>query len=324
VGWILQKLTRRKKPTASWISALVIALLVSLIAYVSSLFAGGVSRYGYRTIAFGGVLIFADLIIAKSAFDRTFATLQEKLLDGLESSAGLTGLDRWLAAAGDIKRPALLGLLIWMTNVVFLLPEPSEQPVDTIVVGVVMFLWTGFMVYYMFLFAVLPLRLSRCRFKLHTEDPVSTELLVEWSKMMNFAAYMFALMLATGTLFTVTAVTFTLEILAFVIPRWLPLIALFVVNQIAISEVICRSKRKSLNEVQAQMAVLRPRTEPPDNETLETLLWLWDYHDRIKGTHNTILDIREIVNFVNTLLIPLLAFLIANREAIFELLGWSM
>jgi hypothetical protein len=30
------------------------------------------------------------------------------------------------------------------------------------------------------------------------------------------------------------------------------------------------------------------------------------------------------VNFVNTLLIPLLAFLIANREAILELLGWSM
>ena len=321
VGWILRKLTRRKRPTAPWISALAIALLISLIAYVSALLTGGVSQYGYRTIAFGGALILSNLIIAKSAFDRTFASLQEKLLDELESNASLPGLYRWLAVAGDVKIPILLGLLIWVANVAFLLPEPTESPIETIVVGVVMFLWTGFMVYYMLLFVVLPLRLSRCQFKLHTEDPVSTEVLDDWSKMMSFVAYMFALMLATGTLFTVTAVTFTLRGLIFVIPRWLPLIALFAVNQMAIYGVIKRSKRKSLNEVQAQMAVLRPREAPPDNETLETLLWLWDYHDRIKGTRNSMLDINEIVSFVNTLLIPLLAFLIANREAIFELLG---
>ena len=324
VGWILQKLTRREKPTASWISALVIALLVSLIAYVSSLLTGDVSRYGYRTIAFGGVLIFSNLIIAKSAFDRTFATLQDKLLDGLESSAGLPGVHSWLAAARDMKRPALLGLLIYVANVAFVLRDPIENSADTIVVGGVMLFWTGFMVYYMFLFVVLPLRLSRCQFKLHTEDPVSTELLTDWSNMMNFAAYMFALMLATGTLFTVTTVTFRLRTLVFIVPRWLPLIALFVVNQVAVYGVITRSKRKSLNEVQAQMAALRPRADPPEHETMETLLWLWDYHDRIKGTRDFILDIKGIMNLINTLLIPLLAFLIANREAIFELLGWSM
>jgi hypothetical protein len=326
VGRILQKLTRRTKPPAPWISALAIALLVSLTAYLSSLLTGGVSRYGYRTIAFGGALIFLNLVIAKSAFRRTFATLQDKLLDGLESSAGLTGLHDWLVAVGDLKRPALIGLFIYAAYVAFILPNPIETPapVDTVVVGGVMLLWTGFMIYYMFLFVVLPLRLGRCQFKLHAPDPVSTEELADWSGMMNFAAYMFAFMLATGTLFTVTTVTFTLRTLTFIIPRWLPLIALFVVNQVAISGVITRSKRKSLNEVEAYMAALWPRADPPDNETMETLLWLWDYHDRIKGTRSTILDIKGIMNLVNTLLIPLLAFLIANREAIFELLGWSM
>jgi hypothetical protein len=180
------------------------------------------------------------------------------------------------------------------------------------------------MIYYLFLFVVLPLRLSRCQFKLHAEDPASTEVLADWSGMMNFAAYIFAFMLATGTLFTVTVVTFRLRILVFIIPRWLPLIALFVVNQMAMSGAITRSKRKSLNEVEAQMAALRPRADPPDNETRETLLWLWDYHDRIKGTRNSTLDIKGIMNLVNTLLIPLLAFLIANGQTILELLGWSM
>jgi hypothetical protein len=187
-----------------------------------------------------------------------------------------------------------------------------------------MLIWTGFMIYYMYLFVVLPLRLSHCQFKLHAEDPVSTEVLVDWSGIMNFVAYMFAFMLATGTLFTVAAVTFELRTLIFIIPRWLPLIALFVVNQIAMSAVITRSKRKSLNDVEAQMEALRPSGDPPKHESMETLLWLWDYHDRIKGTRDSMLNVKGIVNLVNTLLIPLLAFLIANREAISELLGWSM
>jgi hypothetical protein len=325
VGRILQKLTRRTQPPAPWISALTISLLISLIAVLSSLLTGGMSRQALGTIALGGTLIFLNSLIAKTTFDRAFATLQDKLLDELESSAGLTGIQNWLVAAGDLKRPALVGFLIWVAYVAFINPNPidSPSPVYIVVMGAPMLFWTGFLLYYMVLFAILTLRLGRCQFKLHTEDPVSTEVLEDWSGMMSFAAYMFAFMLATGTLFTVTIETFSLRALFFVIPRWLPLIALFVVNQIAISGVITRSKRKSLNEVEAQMAALRPGADPPEHEAMETLLWLWDYHDRIKGSRNSTLDIMGIVNLVNTLLIPLLAFLVANREAIFELLGWS-
>ena len=282
------------------------------------------SRDGYRTVALGGTLIVLNLVIAKGTFGRTLATLQDKLLDGLESSAGLTGLHDWLASTGDLKRPSLIGFLIYAASVALVLQDPLETPVGTAVVGGVLFLWTVFMFYYMFLFAVLPVRLSRCRFKLHPEDPVSTEVLEDWSRMMNFAAYMFAFMLAMGTLFTVSAVEFRLRVLIFLIPRWLPLIALFVVNQAAISGVITRSKRESLNDVEVHMAALRPEADPPEHDAMETLLWLWDYHDRIKDTRNSALDLMGIINLVNTLLIPLLAFLVANREVILELLGWSI
>jgi hypothetical protein len=238
----------------------------------------------------------------------------------------LTGLRSWLAAVGDIKRPALIGALVYAVNIAFVLRDPGEAPtpVDTIIVGGIMLFWTGFILYYMLLFVVLPLRLGRCQFKLHVEDPISTEVLVDWNGMMNVAAYMFSFILAIGTLFTVTVSTFRLRTLVFIVPRWLPLIALSVVNQMAISKVVARSKRKSLNKVKVQMAALRPRADPPDSETIETLLRLWDYHDRIKGTRNSMLDIKGVMNVVNTLLIPLLAFLIANREAILELLGWTM
>lgn len=323
MGRMVQKLTRRAEPPAFWISALTIALLVSVIAVLGSLLTRALSRDAWLTIILGGTLIFLNLVIARSTFRRAFETIGDKLLDGLESSAGLSDLCDWLTTTGVVKWPALLGLSIYVLYVAFILPNPTEipSPAETIVMGGVMLMWTGFMLYYMSLFVILPLRLSRCRFKLHAEDPVSTEVLVDWSGMMNFAAYMFAFMLATGTLFTVTAGTFRLRTLIFIIPRWLPLIALFVVNQMAMSRVITQSKRKSLNDVEAQMAALRPTGDPPGHEAMETLLWLWDYHDRIKGTRDSALNLKGILNLVNTLLIPLMAFLIANREALFELLG---
>jgi hypothetical protein len=325
VGRVLQRLTRRPNPPAPWASALAIALLVSLVAGAASLLAGGWSRDAFETIALGGVLIFLNLVIARSTFRRAFDTLRDKLLDGLESGAGLTGLRAWLVSSGRLRWPALLGLVIYALFAAFILPNPVENPspVETIIVGAVMLLWTGFLMYYMLLFVILPLRLGRCEFKLHAEDPVSTEVLVDWSGMMSYAAYMFAFMLATGTLFTVTAVTFTRTTLLFIIPRWLPLVALFVVNQAAISGLITRSKRATLNDVEAQMEALRPEGEPASNETMETLLWVWDYHDRIKATRDSAIDIKGVMNLVNTLLIPLLAFLWANREAISELTGWA-
>jgi hypothetical protein len=49
----------------------------------------------------------------------------------------------------------------------------------------------------------------------------------------------------------------------------------------------------------------------------------WDYHDRINGTRNSVLGLKGIFNFINTLLIPLIAFVFANRNEILGLLGWE-
>ena len=78
-----------------------------------------------------------------------------------------------------------------------------------------------------------------------------------------------------------------------------------------------------VNEVEAHMEPMRPEGKPPDHATMETLLWVWDHHDRIKGAQDPIVDIKEATNLINALLLPLLALLWANREAILELSGWA-
>ena len=325
IGTLIQKISRRTKPPASWVSAVTIALLIALIAYLSALFTGEMSEDGLQTILYGAGLIFVNLIIAKEAFRRTFKSFHEKLFRNLKSNQGIKGLVGWLEETGNLWRPALLGLIIYITYIAFLLPDPTKMPIDVVVIeaviGGVLLIWSGFIIYYMCLFVVLPLRLSQCNIQLHREDPVNTEVLDDWSRMINFAAYMFAIMLAAGTLFTISIISFNLNTLYFVIPRWLPLIAIFAVNQITISGLITKSKRETLNEIEAQMGELRSIEGSPDKEKLGTLLLLWDYHDRIKNTRNSALDINGLINFVNTLLIPIAAFLLANRKALLELLN---
>ncbi|MGB3715866.1 MAG: hypothetical protein WA996_15675 [Candidatus Promineifilaceae bacterium] len=74
--------------------------------------------------------------------------------------------------------------------------EPVDAPVEITVISKVTLFLSGFPVYYMLLYVVLPLRLSRCQFKLQGEEPVGTEVVAQWSGMMNYVAYMFAIMLA--------------------------------------------------------------------------------------------------------------------------------
>lgn len=41
-----------------------------------------------------------------------------------------------------------------------------------------------------------------------------------------------------------------------------------------------------------------------------------DYHDRIKATRNSALDLRAGLNFLNSLLLPLIAFVLGNLDKI--------
>ena len=45
-----------------------------------------------------------------------------------------------------------------------------------------------------------------------------------------------------------------------------------------------------------------------------------DYHDRIKATPNSALNFRASLNFLNSLLLPILAFVAANLKDVIKIL----
>jgi adenine-specific DNA methylase len=95
-------------------------------------------------------------------------------------------------------------------------------------------------------------------------------------------------------------------------------VALFIAGQLNISNMIARAKWKTLNEVQTKIEKLQAAQDVPDKDTLERLAKLMDYHDRIVNTPNSALNFRSSLNFLNSLLLPVLAFLIGNLKDVIE------
>ena len=72
--------------------------------------------------------------------------------------------------------------------------------------------------------------------------------------------------------------------------------------------------------IQARVEALYAGMENPDRDTLATIKELMELHDRVKATNNWAISFREGLRFLNTLLLPLLGFILANIDLVAKFL----
>jgi hypothetical protein len=77
----------------------------------------------------------------------------------------------------------------------------------------------------------------------------------------------------------------------------------------ALARIIGKTKRRTLNDVQARIDYLTVTSNIAEKDTMEAITRLMDYHDRIKATRNSALGIGVILQFLQSLLLPLLLHL---------------
>jgi hypothetical protein len=94
---------------------------------------------------------------------------------------------------------------------------------------------------------------------------------------------------------------------------------MFITNQNSLSKIIRRAKWKALNEIQAKVEKLQVVENFENKETMDAINRLMDYHDRVNATRNSALDFRTYLNFINSLLLPLLAFILGNLDLVLNL-----
>jgi hypothetical protein len=167
-----------------------------------------------------------------------------------------------------------------------------------------------------------PLRLNRYEFDLYTLDPSSSELVGRLSRLLSYAFYVtmaYIVQLTFGLSFIGVLTTET-PVPGFLVSAlvWVPTVVMFISGQLDLSNLITHAKWKTLNEVQGKIEKLSAAQDVPDKDTLERIAKLMDYHDRIEATPNSALNFRSGLNFLNSLLLPLLAFLIGNLKDVIQ------
>ena len=327
-GRFIQKLTRQSKPSPAWTSALIIGLATLALGLLISLLLGEFStlRREFIPLEISGVVIALTGWIGVRTYTRIInTTLEEHLLEAIESATDLTDLQRWLISLSNLKHPLIFGVVY----VILLVPyglgylavvRGGFVGYGALSMSIISFFFGGILVYFIFIFITLPVRLSRYHYKLYPADPSSSEVVDRISNLLTVLVYMVAAMAALSTflfaLFGFGALRSAVGIIPMIVVGWGPLTIIFLLNQYALSKIITEGKWIKLNEIQAQVAAIETVQNVADKDTMEAINRLMDYHDRIKGTRNSALNLRASLNFLNSLLLPLITFILANLDQI--------
>ncbi|MDX1377640.1 MAG: hypothetical protein R3307_02235 [Anaerolineales bacterium] len=316
-----------------WLSGLVIAFLTFFIGWVALALQGYSPSTEERYLMMWSAGIGALALIANKVNIRAFLeTFRESSLDKMMRSSDVEHLGHWLDVNFRVWKPLISGLVAgpllawllygsWLENhdgVVF-----QAGIFTTIVLASIQSVWVG---YYLYPFYVaFPSRLHRYQFDLFTTDPSSSEVVGRLSRLLTYILYVtlaYIVQLTVGlTLLGVLTEQTPLAGFIFSIFVWLPTVILYAAGQFHLSDLISSAKWRILNEVQSKIEELYSEEEIPSKDGLDRLEKLMNYHDRIKATPNSALNIRASLNFLNSLLLPVLAFVLTNLDIVNKLLG---
>ncbi len=322
-GHLIQRLTFAKKPPSFWCNSVVFALFTLLVDVLLAALSGApfgnpitdvspVIRANLGLAGLLGVLMASSSLIAAATTHQKFlGTLDDSVLDVIMSEDDLSDLRKWLTDIFNMKGQLLISLipaLVILPCMNFLLTILTGINLD--ITAYIVAIIAGFQA-----FVALPLllasftmphRLSHYKLKLFSVDPSSSELIDSLSDAIN------SILIIIGVLLALLSVIFFLFIpsktflyVALPIP-WLILIGVFASGQYALAKIINKAKWDTLNGIQIQIEALQAQAEILSEETLGHINKLLDYHNRIKATQNSAMDIRAGLSLLQSLLFPLI------------------
>lgn len=323
-GRLIQKITHRPEPPALWYNALVIVLVTLLTGSLVSLALGETPTVEMMLIAtWAAIMGVLVMVQTHSGSYLILSTLRESTVEACVSIANLEQLQHWLTATFDRQKQVvfsvILALIVGLSTPLFWSTLRGGFPGFGPIVGVIL-IWFQAGTGWYFIFPLMGWfnQLGSYHLKLYGADPSSSEIVDRLSDMLSYLVYSSAVL---GALFTLGLIYFELltpsiSVIFLALGTWAPLIITFATGQYTLARLISKAKWKTLNEIQTQIEQLRHEEAIPSEQTLGHLDKLMDYHDRIKATRNTALDLRAGLSFLNSLLLPLLAFIIANLDQI--------
>lgn len=323
IGYFIQRIGRGSRPAPAWFSAALMALALLAIDFWASILLN--ERYPVRLERIPSeialvLLTFAGITILKALLSATFSSWRHGLIDALERSEDLADIQHWFESVCDIRRQLSFGVPTGLAFGIYAVMFVSRvrggfiglgPAILDIALSVLVFLG----LYYVVLFVNLPFRVRRYHFKLFTIDPRRSRTIQQLSRMFFHYVYGTALLMAAVTfVFGFFAVMTPTNVVLLLILGWAPIVLTFIVTQYTLSRIINRSKWKVLEKVQKRIVTLHSERDIAEPGVLETTNRLLDFQDRIWASRNSVLNVGSTLGFINSLLLPLIAFALANFE----------
>jgi hypothetical protein len=321
---------------STWAGILITFLLSVTLSFIFIALSGELAGFyqaglklssGWKSvILFALFMSTASMIVANAYFHRAVAVLRDQVVDLAEAPETLDEIRSWVELL--CRKPLILTLAVLLGGVA------SATYVATIL-GNLMgtpFPFSLFLSLTLFsmqssafaglglAFLVLALRMRGFELRLFESDPASSEIITHLSGLFSSYVYLVA---AYGAILTYGVVR--IGLVAYYLPLmflfWAPILAIFTGSQLSLAKIIQRSKWNTLNSIQKKIVALRKGQALPEDEDRESLTWLLDYHERVRSTRNSALDLGSWFNFLNSLLLPLFAFVLGNIDTLLKLLS---
>jgi hypothetical protein len=329
-GALIQRLTGGQRVPA-WFSGLSIALATLALSFLTSLLLGE-SYPARRTMIiwefWGCACAFGIMLLVRYSLRKTFTTFQESTIDALLSTRGLDALQQWVAASCSLKRQvafSLLFTLFWMPLMVcffsvklggFLgVGATILTTINAFLLANGQYLWIPYL--------RLPLILGQQHYKVYAFDPSSSDFIQRLSDTFESLAFLYSIVAALVSLCFISrsgAPLVRIISIFWLLGSWGVLGGFFLSAQFQLGKIIGRAKHETLRGIQTRVEALYAGMENPDRDTLATIEKLMELHGRVKATNNWAISFHEGLRFLNTLLIPLLGFILANIDLVAKFL----
>jgi len=176
--------------------------------------------------------------------------------------------------------------------------------------------------YWLFLFLALPIQLGRQDYHLFKGDPASSGIVTQLSGLFVELVYLYGVV-AMGSMAYLAFAGILPDIWGIsILVAWLPIVLLFLAGQWALRAIVLRGKQQSLSEIQGQIERIQGEVNISEKETMERISQLLDYHDRVKDSKNVNVNLRSGLDFLNSLLLPVIGTIFGDvgkfMEAIYK------
>lgn len=330
---VIQKITRSPQLISPWINGIILCSCVWLATFIILLlmddipaFAENLARFPQGTLPLMTLLAYFTFLVMVGSnlfVHRLFTLFYDSVIDEIESISTLNDFENWLASICNRRVHFIVGFVggvlagsyvVYVYTLTFGTLFPLAIVIGFFEIYIVIFL----LLYLLFFMTVLSARLGNYHLKLYTADPGNSEMISQLASLFSRIVYLVALYAA----FFVFVVAFIGLLIQYIIMTiflfWIPLTILFVLYQGSLSSIVRRAKWETLKKIQGRVEKLQIAENFGDKETMDAVNRLMDYHDRVNATRNSALDFRAYFSFINSLVLPLLAFVLGNLDLVLK------